>query len=157
MITTLELELPRQGSYEGVGLTPDLQIENRTVTVNAASLSPLDTTQTLRFGQQSERVYAMTERLALFGLIGEATDTYDADVVEAVAAFREKYELDPAALRLARSAAGAGRRRAARWTARAMCWTISCRSRSRCANSLRQSRSSTPRCRTAAGQRTDAS
>ena len=98
VITTLELELPLQGCYEGVGLTPDVQIENRTVTVNAASLSPLDTTQTLRFGQQSDAVYAMTERLALFGLIGEATDTYDADVVEAVAAFREKYDLDPAQL-----------------------------------------------------------
>ena len=98
VITTLELELPLQGCYEGVGLTPDVQMENRTVTVNAASLSPLDTTQTLRFGQQSDAVYAMTERLALFGLIGEATDTYDADVVEAVAAFREKYDLDPAQL-----------------------------------------------------------
>ena len=98
VITTLELELPLQGCYEGVGLTPDVQIENRTVTVNAASLSPLDTTQTLRFGQQSDAVYAMTERLALFGLIGEATDTYDADVVEAVAAFREKYDLDPGQL-----------------------------------------------------------
>ena len=98
VITTLELELPRQGSYEGVGLTPDLQLENRTVTVDAAALSPLDTTETLRFGQQSDNVYAMTERLALFGLIDEPTNTYDADVVEAVAAFRESYELDPTLL-----------------------------------------------------------
>nr|WP_302650366.1 S41 family peptidase [uncultured Agathobaculum sp.] len=98
VITTLELELPRQGSYEGVGLTPDLQLENRTVTVDAAALSPLDTTKTLRFGQQSDDVYAMTERLALFGLIDEPTNTYDADVVEAVAAFRESYELDPTLL-----------------------------------------------------------
>lgn len=98
VITTLELELPRQGSYEGVGLTPDLQLENRTVTVDAAALSPLDTTKTLRFGQQSDDVYAMTERLALFGLIDEPTNTYDADVVEAVTAFRESYELDPTLL-----------------------------------------------------------
>lgn len=95
VITTLELELPRQGSYEGVGLTPDLQVENRQVTVNAASLTPLDTTRTLRFGDQSDAVYAMTERLALFGLIDEATNTYDGDVVEAVTAFRESYEMDP--------------------------------------------------------------
>ena len=95
VITTLELELPRQGSYEGVGLTPDLQVENRQVTVNAASLTPLDTTRTLRFGDQSDAVYAMTERLALFGLIGEATDTFDGAVVDAVAAFRESYEMDP--------------------------------------------------------------
>lgn len=95
VITTLELELPKQGCYEGVGLTPDLQVGNREVTVNAASLTPLDTTQTLRFGDQSENVYAMTERLALFGLIDEATNTYDGDVVEAVTAFRESYEMDP--------------------------------------------------------------
>ena len=98
VITTLELALPRPGSYEGVGLTPDLQLENRTVTVDAAALSPLDTTKTLRFGQQSDDVYAMTERLALFGLIDEPTNTYDADVVEAVTAFRESYELDPTLL-----------------------------------------------------------
>lgn len=96
VITTLELELPRQGCYEGVGLTPDLQVENRQVTVNAASLTPLDTTHTLRFGDQSDAVYAMTERLALFGLIGEATDTFDGAVVDAVAAFCERYGLDPA-------------------------------------------------------------
>ena len=96
VITTLELELPRQGSYEGVGLTPDLQVENRQVTVNAASLTPLDTTRTLRFGDQSDAVYAMTERLALFGLIGEATDTFDGAVVDAVAAFCERYGLEPA-------------------------------------------------------------
>lgn len=95
VITTLELELPRQGSYEGVGLMPDLQVENRQVTVNAASLTPLDTTRTLRFGDQSDAVYAMTERLALFGLIDEVTNTYDGDVVEAVTAFRESYEMDP--------------------------------------------------------------
>ena len=96
VITTLELELPRQGSYEGVGLTPDLQVENRQVTVNAASLTPLDTTHTLRFGDQSDAVYAMTERLALFGLIGETTDTFDGAVVDAVAAFCERYGLEPA-------------------------------------------------------------
>ena len=95
VITTLELELPRQGSYEGVGLTPELQVENRQVTVNAASLTPLDTTRTLRFGDRSDAVYAMTERLALFGLIDEVTNTYDGDVVEAVTAFRESYEMDP--------------------------------------------------------------
>ena len=95
VITTLELELPRQGCWEGVGLTPDLQVENSTVTVNAAELTPLDTTQTLRFGDQSDNVYAMTERLALLGLISGATDTYDSDVVNAVTTFRASYDMAP--------------------------------------------------------------
>ena len=95
VITTLELELPKQGCWEGVGLTPDIQIGNREVTVNGAGLSPLDTTRTLRFGDQSDDVYAMTERLALLGLIDEATSTFDGNVLDAVAAFCESYELAP--------------------------------------------------------------
>ena len=96
VITTLELELPQQGSYEGVGLTPDLQIENREVSVQAELLTPLDTSRPLRFGDQSEDVYAMTERLALFGLIGEATATFDGEVADAVAAFCAQYGMEPA-------------------------------------------------------------
>lgn len=95
VITTLELELPEQGCWEGVGLSPDILVENRTVTVNAASLTPIDTTATLCFGDRSDNVYAMTERLALLGLIDQATDTYDGDVTEAVSAFRASYELEP--------------------------------------------------------------
>lgn len=38
VITTLELELPKQGCWEGVGLTPDIQLENRKVTVNTKDL-----------------------------------------------------------------------------------------------------------------------
>lgn len=94
VITTLELELPRQGCWEGVGLTPDLQVENSTVTVNAAELAPLDTTQTLRFGDQSDNVYALTERLTLLGLLGEPTNTYDGNVADAVSAFRDTYEME---------------------------------------------------------------
>ncbi len=97
VITTLELELPRQGCWEGVGLTPDIQIENRRVTVKAAALKPLDQQQTLRFGDCSDAVYAMTERLSLLGLLREPTRRFDGDVMDAVAAFRASFEL-PAAL-----------------------------------------------------------
>lgn len=95
VITTLEMELPKQGCWEGVGLTPDMQIENRTVTVNAAELTPLDTSENLRFGTQSDNVYAMTERLALLGLLDEATNTFDGNVMDAVQSFLASYEMDP--------------------------------------------------------------
>ena len=97
VITTLELELPKQGCWEGVGLTPDIQLENRKVTVNTKDLKPLDTSTTLRFGDSSDAVYAMTERLSLLGLLTEATGRYDGDVADAVASFRAAYDL-PAAL-----------------------------------------------------------
>ena len=38
----------------------------------------------------------MTERLALFGLIGEATATFDGEVADAVAAFCAQYGMEPA-------------------------------------------------------------
>lgn len=97
VITTLELELPKQGCWEGVGLTPDIQLTNRKVTVNTKDLKPLDTSATLRFGDSSDAVYAMTERLSLLGLLTEATSKYDGDVMDAVASFRSAYDL-PAAL-----------------------------------------------------------
>ena len=97
VITTLELELPKQGCWEGVGLTPDIQLENRKVTVNTKNLKSLDTSTTLRFGDRSDAVYAMTERLSLLGLLTEATGRYDGDVADAVASFRAAYDL-PAAL-----------------------------------------------------------
>ena len=96
-ITTLELDLPKQGCWEGVGLTPDIQLENRKVTVNTKNLKSLDTSTTLRFGDSSDAVYAMTERLSLLGLLTEATGRYDGDVADAVASFRAAYDL-PAAL-----------------------------------------------------------
>ncbi|MGO5028042.1 S41 family peptidase [Candidatus Agathobaculum pullicola] len=95
VITTLELELPKQGCWEGVGLTPDVMLENRTVTVNAARLTPLDTTEPLRFGMQSDNVYAMTERLVLLGLLDEATNTFDGKVTGAVQSFLASYDMEP--------------------------------------------------------------
>ena len=72
-------------------------MENRKVTVNTKDLKPLDTSATLRFGDSSDAVYAMTERLSLLGLLTEATGRYDGDVADAVASFRAAYDL-PAAL-----------------------------------------------------------
>lgn len=94
VITTLELELPQQGCWEGVGLTPDIQIENRKVTVNADRLMPLNTSESIRFGTQSDNVYAMTERLALLGLLDKATNTFDSSVMSAVQSFLASYEME---------------------------------------------------------------
>ena len=88
VITTLQLELPKQGCWEGIGLTPDVQVENPLLSVDTASLQPLDTSVTLRFGDRSDNVYAMTERLVLLGLLDAATDTFDGTVLDAVSALR---------------------------------------------------------------------
>lgn len=93
IITTLEMELPRTGAYEGAGLTPDILLENRQVTIDRAALTPLDTSKALRFGDRSDAVYAMTERLALLGLLPGATEVFDGQVLDAVSAFRASYAL----------------------------------------------------------------
>lgn len=96
VITCLEMELPRTGVYEGKGLTPDILLSNKKVTVNKSQLKPLDTTQTLYFGQSSDAVYAMTERLALLGFIDLPALSFDGAVLDAVQAFQQSYELETA-------------------------------------------------------------
>ncbi len=96
VITTLELELPRQGCWEGAGIKPNIQIGDEQVTVSRARLTPLDTTQTMRFGEVSDNVYAMTERLQLIGFIDQATNTFDGDVLDAVTQFYQTRDLPTA-------------------------------------------------------------
>lgn len=93
VLTTLELELPRTGTYEGEGLLPDLQLGNRVITVDTDSLKPLDTSKALQTGDQSEQVYAMTQRLAMLGLLDGAQNTFSAGVAEAVNRFRTTHDL----------------------------------------------------------------
>ncbi len=95
VITTLELELPGTGCYEGEGINPDFILTNNKVTVAASELSEIDITDTMRFGDSSENVYAMSERLKLLGLIGEEKDVFDGEIVDAVSEFRTEYGLEP--------------------------------------------------------------
>ena len=97
VITTLEMELPGQGCWEGRGLTPDIQVGNSTVSVREDALHALDTSGTMYFGEVSDNIYAMTERLQLLGLIGEPTNTFNGDVLDAVNGFCSSYDLPAAA------------------------------------------------------------
>lgn len=93
VITTMELELPKAGVYEGVGITPDLVLENERVTVDVSALTPLLAEKPLYFGQSSDAVYAMTERLSLLGLLGGARNVLDSEALDAVQEFEIIYEL----------------------------------------------------------------
>ena len=97
VITTLEMELPGQGCWEGRGLTPDIQVGNSTVSVREDALHALDTSRTMCFGEVSDNIYAMTERLQLLGLIGEPTNTFNGDVLDAVTGFCSSYDLPASA------------------------------------------------------------
>ena len=49
------------------------------------------------FGEVSDNIYAMTKRLQLLGLIGEPTNTFNGDVLDAVTGFCSSYDLPAAA------------------------------------------------------------
>lgn len=94
VITSFEMELPQTGVFEGVGLTPNITLSNKKITVNAETLKTLDTSKPLYFGDTSDAVYAMTERLSLFGLIDVPTRNFDADTLQAVQSFQDSHELE---------------------------------------------------------------
>lgn len=94
VLTTLELILPKTGTYEGVGLNPDIPLGNRTMTIKADSLKPLKTDVTLKRGDKSDNVYALTQRLSLLGLLDDVSDTFDEHTANAVSQFRKNHQME---------------------------------------------------------------
>lgn len=95
VITTLAIELPKTGGYEGVGIEPDVVVENNTYFVNTGEFEPLDTTLTLRYGESSEAVYAMTQRLAILGYVNKESRVFNETVLNAVSEFCADTGLSP--------------------------------------------------------------
>lgn len=96
VITTLAIELPKTGGYEGVGIAPDVEVKNNTYFVNTEAFETLDTSLTLHYGETSEAVYAMTQRLAILGYVYQESRVLDETVLSAVSAFCADAGLSPA-------------------------------------------------------------
>ncbi len=89
VITSLEMQLPARGAYNGTGLKPDIQLKNSGKTnALAEELSTLDVTAALLPGQRGAAVRAMTERLSLLGYLDSAQDGFDVAVLDAVRRFQ---------------------------------------------------------------------
>ncbi len=88
VITALEMELPVSGCWEGKGLTPDVGVSLQRMAQAVGSCTPLDAKTIVRYGERSDNVRAMTERLALLGYLAQATDTFDTPVLSALRAFQ---------------------------------------------------------------------
>lgn len=86
ILTSLEIQLPVRGTYEGEGITPDILVENTVVL--GEELSALDTGRTLLPGTASDAVEAMSERLVALGLLGETHRVFDMTVLDAVRRFQ---------------------------------------------------------------------
>ncbi|MBR3867109.1 MAG: PDZ domain-containing protein, partial [Butyricicoccus sp.] len=88
VITALEMELPESGCWEGTGLSPDMPAALVRMAEVAALCAPLDTETTIRYGEQSKNVRAMTERLVYLGYLACPTDTFTTPVLSALRAFQ---------------------------------------------------------------------
>lgn len=88
ILTSMEIQLPQRGVYNGVGLTPDIVLENTDGAASPSGLDPLDTTKALLPGTSSASILAMSQRLAALGFLDHAQRKFDASVLDAVFRFQ---------------------------------------------------------------------
>lgn len=96
VITCMEMLLPQTGGYEGVGITPDIKItDDPTVASYLAGQPALDQAQTLWYGQQSEKVRALSSRLFVLGYGASASDVFDTTLLSALRQYQKAKGLTP--------------------------------------------------------------
>ncbi|MGE4549201.1 MAG: S41 family peptidase [Intestinibacillus sp.] len=88
ILTSLEIQLPKRGTYEGEGLTPNIVLESTDATMTLAGFDPLDTANTLLPGTSSDAVAAMTQRLAALGFLDGEHKVFDMTTLDAVRRFQ---------------------------------------------------------------------
>lgn len=96
VLTCLEMQLPKSGCWEGVGLTPDRYVAaTRTMAGFLETAAPLDVRQTVHYGMKSAQVRGMTDRLHALGYLADPTDVFDTTVLGAVRRFQNDHGLTP--------------------------------------------------------------
>ncbi len=90
VITCMEMQLPQSGGWEGVGIAPTISVSGSTsVSDYLQDLPALDTTATLKYGQQSEQVRALSGRLYLLGYTAGVSDVFDTTLLSGLRAFQQ--------------------------------------------------------------------
>lgn len=90
VITCMEMQLPKTGCWEGKGITPTIPVESATsVSDYLSNLPALDATKSIRYGEKSEQVRALSGRLFLLGFGQGATDTFDTTMLDALRQFQK--------------------------------------------------------------------
>lgn len=105
VITCMEMNLPQAGCWEGKGIEPTIKVTGSTsVQGYLQQLPALDTTATIRYGEQSEQVRALSGRLFLLGYTEGASDVFDTELLSGLRKFQKDNGLtgrmvaDPATL-----------------------------------------------------------
>ena len=90
VITCMEMNLPISGCWEGKGITPTVQISDNSIIDTALSQLPeLDFNSTIKYGDKSEQVHALSGRLYLLGYMDTVQDTFDTNMLAALREFQE--------------------------------------------------------------------
>lgn len=89
IITCMQMNLPISGCWEGVGIAPTVETKNKNVIETAVSQLPkIDYNSTIRYGEQSKQVEAISGRLYLLGYMNNIQDRFDTTMLEAVRKFQ---------------------------------------------------------------------
>lgn len=88
VVTTLQMLLPVRQGYEGIGLTPDLQLSNTSSTDSMSYLVNMDTSKTLHYGESSDSIHGLNQRLLALGYSTYDTSYYSTLTRQAVCEFQ---------------------------------------------------------------------
>ena len=96
VITTLEMNLPQSGCWEGKGIEPTIAAGDSASTGGyLEGLEALDPAKPIVYGQKSEQVRALSGRLFLLGYASGASDVFDTDLLSALRRFQKEQGLTP--------------------------------------------------------------
>ena len=97
VIATIDIILPKTGSYNGIGIEPTIEVSDLYVPVELPELQPLDSSVLIDATSDTADIKALEERLALLGYLFSVPDgIWDAETAEAVNAVAELADSDGA-------------------------------------------------------------
>ena len=89
VITCMEMNLPISGCWEGIGITPTVKVSNNNIIDEALSQLPaIDVDSTIKYGDKSEQVQALSGRLYLLGYMDKIQDIFDTAMLSALRKFQ---------------------------------------------------------------------
>jgi carboxyl-terminal processing protease len=89
-VTTSEVELPQSGKYHGIGIFPDIIVENGYKQVAVPDLFPMTYDNTWKIGQIDANILGMEQRLMVLGYsVGTCDPIYDQKTADAVWTFQK--------------------------------------------------------------------
>lgn len=90
VVTCMEMNLPISGCWEGKGISPTVQIsdDNDIIDSALAQLPEIDINSTIKYGDKSEQVQALSGRLYLLGYMDNIQSTFDTTMLAALRQFQ---------------------------------------------------------------------